>query len=292
MLTHIKDARNAWTVIVNNKPYQFDPSHKRYDDLVHCVNNGDGETFVNLLELGRAITKWSVGNFKVEAGVLKYGDEEINDVLAERILEMIEQKFDFEPMLKFVENLYQNFSMRAVEELYKFLEHKHLPITSDGCFIAYKGLAVYMGDDRKDKLGRDLRAGDYVDLHTRKSFRNNVGDVNTMNRRNVNDDANVGCAEGLHVGSMEYATGYASGGPVVLCKINPMDVVSVPHDCDCQKVRVSKYEVVGIFSEPLDKPVETMYDDLDDDEEDQWNGEDYEDEDEDDTEDRYIGEGW
>jgi hypothetical protein len=284
MLTHIKDARNVWTVIVKNKSYQFDTSNKNYDKLVELVKTGDGEGFVTLLDTGRTITKWSEGKFEVREGVLMYDGESVANVISDRILEMIEQGFDYKPMLRFVENLYSNVSMRSVNELYKFLEHKHLPITSDGCFIAYKGVMRYNSSSIKDKMGNDLVEGDLVDKHTGKSFRNNVGDVNQIARRLVDDDANVGCSYGLHVGSLNYATSYAgSCCPVVLCKVNPSDVVSVPHDCECQKVRVTKYEVVGMYEMPLDKAVESSYDDYEDDEDD----EDY-----DDYEEDYVNDGW
>lgn len=284
MLTFIKDARNHWTVVVNNKSYQFDPSHDKYDKLVECVKEDEAEIFVNLMEKGRVITSWSDGKFVVNEGVLTYDGESIHPVLANRVLEMIEQEFDYLPMLNFIEKLYKNVSMRSVVELYNFLEHKFLPITSDGCFIAYKGVSRYSGSGSKDRLNRSLIEGDFVDKYTNKSYRNNIGDINTMTRRNVNDDANIGCAEGLHVGSLEYARDYACGGPVVLCKVDPSNVVSVPHDCNCQKVRVSEYEVVGVYeNQVFDRAVESQYD-----AEDSY----YEDEDEDDLEDPYAGDGW
>lgn len=283
MLTFIKDARNHWTVVVNNKSYQFDPSHDKYDKLVECVKEDEAEIFVNLMEKGRVITSWSDGKFVVNEGVLTYDGESIHPVLANRVLEMIEQEFDYLPMLNFIEKLYKNVSMRSVVELYNFLEHKFLPITSDGCFIAYKGVSRYSGSGSKDRLNRSLIEGDFVDKYTNKSYRNNIGDINTMTRRNVNDDANIGCAEGLHVGSLEYATDYACGGPVVLCKVDPSNVVSVPHDCNCQKVRVSEYEVVGVYeNQVFDRAVESQYDAEDDY---------YEDEDEE-LEDPYAGDGW
>lgn len=268
MLTHIKDARNYWTVVVNSKSYQFCPSNKNYDKLVDCIKNDDAQTFTTLIETGRAINNWSSGFFSVKDGVLKYKDEVVESVITNRILDMIEEGFDCNPILNFLEKLYNNVSMRSVVELYNFLEHKYLPITPDGCFIAYKGVVSYEAEDAIDKMGRSLKRGDLVDKYTEKSFRNNVGDVNTMHRRNVNDDARQGCSSGLHVGSLDYATNYAGNGVVVLCKVDPSDVVSVPFDSDCQKVRVTKYEVIGIYngSKKLDKSVqmeEDAYEDED-----------------------------
>ena len=75
-----------------------------------------------------------------------------------------------------------------------------------------------------------------------------------MRRNGVCDDANVGCSSGFHAGSYEYAKGYASGGGnLMVVEIDPSDVVSVPFDCDCQKLRTAKYKVVAHY-ETIDAP--------------------------------------
>jgi hypothetical protein len=48
------------------------------------------------------------------------------------------------------------------------------------------------------------------------------------------------------VGSEEYATSF--GQRTVIVKVNPRDVVSVPLDCDCQKMRVCEYEVTADYA--------------------------------------------
>ena len=39
----------------------------------------------------------------------------------------------------------------------------------------------------------------------------------------------------------------------MVVEIDPRDVVSVPHDCECQKLRTSKYVVVGVY-ETIEAP--------------------------------------
>ena len=60
----------------------------------------------------------------------------------------------------------------------------------------------------------------------------------------------------------------------MVVEIDPTDVVSVPHDCSCQKLRTSKYKVVGVY-ETIEAPPLESYDDdfVDWDEEvtDEWN---------------------
>jgi hypothetical protein len=92
-----------------------------------------------------------------------------------------------------------------------------------------------------------------------------------MPRFGVDDNCSVGCSNGLHVGAIDYVKSY--GGPgdkVVVCKVNPADVVSVPLDSEHQKVRCCRYEVVAEYNGDLLPAVVDEYDeeldDYDDDE--------------------------
>jgi hypothetical protein len=112
-----------------------------------------------------------------------------------------------------------------------------MPLTPDGNFLAYKGVR-----------------SDFTDWHSGQ-FTNKVGDVNEMPRRNVCDNANIGCSDGFHAGSLDYARQYGNGGHLMVVEIDPADVVSVPLDCDQQKLRTSKYKVVSLFEKKLEEPM-------------------------------------
>jgi len=162
----------------------------------------------------------------------------------------------------------QNPSMQSQRELYDFLQHENLPITEDGYFLAYKAVR----SDFKDKY--------------RGVFDNSVGNVCEMQRAKVDDDRARGCSDGLHAGALSYVASYGSveaGDNIVIVKINPADVVSVPTDCNCQKLRTCRYEVVGLYEGELQRPLyqttENSYDEYDEDYEDD---EDYDDDYEDD----------
>lgn len=265
MLSHIKSNDNRWTVILDGKPLQFDTSHPQYIGLVECVHSGDSEEFLTLFNTGDQIEDWSEGDFEFRDGFLYFQDEQVAADPTNRIVEMIRQGFPHKPMLNYLTNLYDNVSERAVKESYKWSSHKGLPITDDGMLVGYKGVSVYRGQTINVKNG-ELKDGDFVDRYTGKTFRNNVGDKCSMKRRQVCDDHTKGCSSGLHVGTYEYACGWAGPfGVVVLVKFNPKDIVSVPSDCDCQKMRVSEYEVISIAREQLQ---EAVYDH--DYEEDEW----------------------
>lgn len=108
-----------------------------------------------------------------------------------------------------------------------------------------------------------------------------------MKREAVDANADVHCSKGLHVGALAYSGPggwyWSNGDRVVICKINPRDVISVPNDHNGQKMRVCEYEVVAEYEYDL---TEALYDngrvmtktDLEEEYDDEDNDYDYEDE--------------
>ena len=165
----------------------------------------------------------------IEGGAVTFKGKAVDNTLTARMLRQLREGFDLKPMARFLENLMQNPSYRAVQDLYSFLEYGKMPITEDGCFLAYK----------------KVRA-DYKDIRT-GTIDNSVGQVVSMMRNGVDEDPNRTCSYGLHVCSFEYLPHYASAPDdrVVIPKVNPRDVVAIPKDYNNTKMRVSRYEVVG-----------------------------------------------
>lgn len=156
---------------------------------------------------------------------------ELHEAITERVLKMSAQGFDPQPMINFISNLYSNPSKVAVDELFLFIAQSDLPITEDGCFIAYK-----------------IVRQDYLDIYT-GTMDNSVGKTLMMPRNMVDDNRNNTCSQGLHFCSRNYLRHYGSGSRgadrCLLVKINPMDVVSIPSDYNNAKGRTWLYEVVG-----------------------------------------------
>lgn len=267
MLTHIKSNDNHWTVVINGQPHQFDHTHHNYATLVECVHSGDADEFVSMLNAGNEIEDWSDGDFEFKDGFLYFEDEQIASDPTNRIIQCIKQGFPHKPILNYLTNLYDNVSERAVQESYTWSSHKGLPITDDGMMVGYKGVRTYDAETSVQGKNGEIQDGDLVDIYTGNSFRNNPGDKCSMKRRQVCDDHTQGCSSGLHVGTFDYACDWAGpSGTVVLVKFNPKDIVSVPSDCNCQKMRVSEYEVISIAREQLEEAVydHNDYNDIDD----------------------------
>jgi hypothetical protein len=255
------------TVVLKNKSYQVLKDHFNYDAIVEALHTADEDAMLKLIDVQSAVADFSDGSVEVKNGVVFYDGEEVHSTITKRLLEFMKSGLPFQPLVNFLKNLMINPSMQSQLELYDFLEHEYLPITEDGYFLAYKAVRIYRGESFVDKQGRTVNDGDLVDKYTGKSFRNNIGDTPSMLRYRVDDNRTVGCSAGLHAGSLKYVESYAtSGDKIVIVKIDPQDVVSVPEGSDCQKVRVSSYYVVGEYQGALDRPLyseEFSYDEAD-----------------------------
>lgn len=223
------------TVVSNGQSYTLSSTHGNYNDVLDAIRNDEPESvIIELLNPKVALTRYLGDKFEVGENTVKFNGEEVHGTLVRRIIDCHRDGLPTEPLLKFFENLEANPSFRARQELYDFLAHRNMPITPDGCFLAYKSVR-----------------SDFTDHHTGK-FSNRVGSVLEMERRKVDDDRDNGCSYGFHAGSLEYATTFGSEDrKVLIVKVNPADVVSVPTDCECQKLRTCRYEVVDLYNGPL-----------------------------------------
>jgi hypothetical protein len=228
------------TLILNNKAHQVLPDHLNYKLIMEKLSSATEQELVELVDIEKAVASFSDGAVEVKNGKVFYEGEEVHGAISKRILEFMSKGLPFEPLVNFLNNLMENPSMQSQKELYDFLEHQYLPVTEDGHFLAYKAVR-----------------SDYMDKYAGK-FRNEVGDVCHMTRAKVDDNRGVGCSQGLHAGALNYVAGYGSldaGDKIVIVKINPKDVVSVPSDCNCEKLRTCRYEVVGEYQGELLKPL-------------------------------------
>ncbi len=172
------------------------------------------------------------GKVSVRDGVVYYIDEPVHSALAERILWGLDQGFDMLPYMRFLDNCMENPSNQAIAEMYTFIENAKMGITDDGHILAYK------------KVGED-----YKDIYS-KTMDNSVGQIVEMRRNLVNEDRTQTCSSGLHFCSMSYLPSYGTGrgDRVVIVKVNPRDVVSVPIDYNFAKARCCRYEVVDEYT--------------------------------------------
>ncbi len=224
------------TVIVDGKPFSVAATDTRYEQLVELLKSGAAtpEGVLDILESQkRAAEKACEGTrLSVKDGAVLFDNRMLAGELSDRLMRLIDGGYNLRPLANFVERLMKNPSMRAVKELYTFLEYGKLPLLDDGRFVGYK-----------------VVRGDYKDKHS-GTFDNSVGKICEMPRNAVDDDSSRTCSFGLHVCSAEYIRSFFSPGDhVMLVAVDPADVVSIPVDYNNTKMRCCKYEVVGEYAD-------------------------------------------
>lgn len=232
-------SRERVTIFHNGQSYSIHKDHHNYPEVVKILadqgKDADGDVLLSLVNAASALVIRD-DKFSIEDGVLYFEDMEISNGLVTRISNMSDAGQSVSHLEAFLKNLMRNPSETSIMELYEFLENNSLPITEDGYFLAYKRVR-----------------NDFTDIHS-GTFDNSVGQTVKIERSAVDDDRNRTCSFGLHACSWDYLSQFSSFEPdndrVVIVKINPKDVVSVPSDYDNAKLRCAGYQVIAEIADP------------------------------------------
>jgi len=213
---------------VGASPIIIDREHVNFQAVVDAIKDNDFDRAIELASVTNFINSVSGGHVNVNDDGVFYKGERITGYLATKLMTFFQHGLPVEHYCLFLSNLMSNPSMVSRNELFLFLEAADLPITEDGCFLAYKAVR-----------------GDFMDKHSGK-FNNSPGVTHMMPRADVDDDRNRTCSYGFHAAAYQYAKGFlgGSGDKMVAVKINPRDVVSVPSDYNNQKLRTCNYTVM------------------------------------------------
>lgn len=234
------------TIVGNGKHVQIERDRNDFDYILNLLKEKKFEDIIRKVDIKTFIGEY-YNELLIKDDVIYYKGKPIHGVLTDRIIQFKRTGLDFEPLFNFLKNQLQNPSEESVKDLYEFIEHGNMPITSDGCFLAYK----YVDADYKDCYSR--------------TFDNHIGCICEMDRNLVNNDRNETCSTGLHVCAFDYLQN-CSNKRIMIVKVNPKDVVSVPIDYNKAKMRCCKYEVVDEYvnfdkdKEFFDKQIYNEYD--------------------------------
>lgn len=260
MFPHII-SNDGVTVIVNGKPRMVPASHGNYQPLVDAINAGDMDEVAMLSDIKAAVAVKTFGRVKILDNEVEVDGRVISGRLVDRILEMVRLGSEaLEGYVAFLDNLMDNPRKLAVDELYLFMEACNLPVTSDGHLLAYR----YVRDDYFDSYSRttfakpaDAMTSEELAKYSKPVIGGRENEVTTqvidgitnvsMPRNMVDDVRDRTCSQGLHFCSYNYLPSYGIGDTtrVLIVKINPADVVSIPSDYNNAKGRTCKYQVVS-----------------------------------------------
>jgi len=221
---------NNLSVFLKGKPYSINLAHPHFKKIVKGLKDGIAENdLLEMIQIKKELAK-VIPNVEFNENGVYLDGRPMSKSLIDRYKFMVQNDFPLDGFKSFVRNLAENPSKDSVAELFGFLEACSLPITEDGYFLAYK---------RVGKNFKDVHSG---------TMDNSIGRIVEMPREEVNANRHETCSKGLHVCSQSYLTHY-SGEHIVICKVHPKDVVSVPVDYDNAKMRVCRYEVIGEIQE-------------------------------------------
>jgi hypothetical protein len=230
----------------NGKPIRIEKTAPEYPRVMRCFDlpADQQDEAINSI-LAEKTDKFTREGFEIDPLEVTYQGERLPKALANKVRSIVSEGLPVTLFAKFWEALQSNPSANSVRQLYDFLAYKELPITEDGCFLAYKGVQADGWSCHGNKNTKVLQGK----VSDSGKIKNNVGDTIEVLRRDVDDERSNHCSFGLHVGSLAYAESFAP--KVLVVKVNPADVVSVPDDCSCQKCRVAKYEVIDSFDSEI-----------------------------------------
>ena len=220
------------SITINNKPFTIYKDDERFVKLKEVIKARSWDKLENLLDKPKVIAKYTSGKVQIVDGAILYDGKETNSTLAKKILEFYTEGYPFEPLVAFLDKLMSNPNARAIEFLYGYIEKYKLPICEDGDFIGYKAVTA----DLKDKYS--------------KTIDNSLGKVIEMDRSQCVDDPNQACSKnGYHLGSFtSYVGSFANNDDnIIIVKVNPKDVTSLPYDSGAAKMQVCRYEVIKVM---------------------------------------------
>jgi hypothetical protein len=235
------------TCIWDGKPYSVRNDNANFALLRQALFDADYEKVGQYLDIKKSVEDFVDGEVEVKDEEVYYHGNRVHGVVVDKLLEMLRSGLkDSAPFTNYIKRLMLNPSSNSVEELFTFLGYKQLPITPEGKVLGYKGVQndFYSSTGNADTIVLEGTTNE------RHQIFNGVGETIEVQRRCVDDNRNNHCSHGLHIGSYDYAEGWAgSEGKLLLVEFDPEDAVSVPNDCSYQKLRVSKYKVVADISD-------------------------------------------
>lgn len=206
-------------VIIGTDSQTIMSTDRRFKEIRQACINNNVEMVIRLISLDKVIAKETKGVFTTKDRGRKVfiDNQELPKGLGNKIARMMKNEQPTDSFLAFWNRLKKNPDKRVRENLYEFISKIGCALTTDGFILAYK----YVNKN-------------YTSCYNGK-FDWTPGKQVEMPRKSCDDDPHSSCSSGLHVGSYNYVRN--TSHIVLLVKIDPKDVVSVPYDYNCEKMR-------------------------------------------------------
>ncbi len=262
---------NAVVVTSNDgSPISIDNKHPNYDTVVTMLTTSTVPSYDELMDLMQPVREYrkalstsafyenDAGNVCIDISGYPFV---LPSTLQHEVLRIHRANGNLNPLQAFVTRLAANPDKDVHNQLYGFISACGLTLTEEGYFLAYKKVR-----------------GDYLDIYT-GTMDNSPGQTLEMPRFAVEKNPNRTCSAGLHFAAWGYLQHYGAseGTRIVILKIDPADVISIPSDYNNMKGRACKYKVlkeIDVPEELKSTPVWNDDEDYDDDFDDDFDADD------------------
>lgn len=237
--------------------------HPNFARIVAAAEAND-PAVLDLFDIGEVVAQQFqqlTERVAVKNGVITFDGDPVDGTLQDQILDFLDAGEDFGPLVNFYEKLATNPLGDVRAGLYDWIEGQRksgtFTITSEGDLLGYKSVQTHIRDDgttvyRPSRAGEGVVNG--VDVPASGYIEQVIGDVVEMPRSKVLHQPSAECGDGLHIGTWGYASTFY-GDTVMLVRFSPRDIVSLPDSNSSWKLRVCRYTVEDIVTEPLEKPL-------------------------------------
>jgi len=237
------------SVLLSGEHFVISTDHPNFDRIKEVLESDDHSELKGLVDVSASVRSWikDFYDLSLAGGALVMDGVPFGEEISNKVFDMIDAGNDASPLVNFLRKVRSNPSNVAQKELLLFCVANGFMIHEDGDVIAYKSV-------------RD----DFTDIHSGKIY-NGVGSIVSMDRGDVDDERSHTCSHGLHFAAFEYASTWAGtrGRHLMVMKINPQNVVSIPSDYHNEKGRCCRYEVIAEVTNWKPLPNKEVYLDSD-----------------------------
>jgi hypothetical protein len=219
------------TIMRDGEAHMLDDTDARFTKIASLLRQEppDVDEAIRMLDVETLVTAVSEGRVSITPDGVTFEGAPLDGYMAEKLVAIAGSGMNVTPWMRFMDNLMENPQGDLREDVFKWMEVGKLPITEDGCIVAFKKV-------------RD----NYTDVHTGK-FSNTVGSVLEMPREQCDSNRHRTCSTGFHFCSADYLSHFG-GQRVMIVKVDPRDVTAIPSDYNNSKGRCCRYEVTGELS--------------------------------------------
>lgn len=267
-------------LFLDGNQHQISQDHPNFGTIKGKLASRDYSGLTDLLDIHGSVRKWLAINprFSLTDDLLALDGVAFSDAVSQKVLRMMNAGNDPQALLNFLVKVRLNPSSVAQKELLLFCAANNFMIHADGDILAYKSVTQDYLDIHSqsvfykpaalmdaDEAAKYLRGESGLGREKNVSVRVENGvTIVSMPRYAVDDRREYTCSHGLHFAAHGYAQSFGgSGCKMLVIKVNPADVVSIPSDYNNEKGRTARFAVVAEIPNTSKLPEREVYTDSD-----------------------------